>query len=268
MHTQYISDIHLEFKPISIIPKLLKDIKANVLILAGDICAINVKDDYEKFIALLKYYCPKYNYIIHVAGNHEYYTTVKPVKKSDCMDAVNRKFKALNKDFPNYIYLNCDAVTLNINNKPYIFIGATLWTKIQPSDWSYVEQSMNDYSCIFLNRGDKIITFNVADMQKLHSKHKLFIKKAVDRATVLKIPTIVITHHKPIEDTPECNKNKLTQAYESDITTLFKPPVKLSIHGHTHTHFLKKIHGITYASNPLGYNYQRCGFKSDLSITI
>lgn len=268
LKVQYCSDSHLEFKSSDIVPKLLKNINADVLILAGDICAINTPEDYDKFIALLTHYCPKYKHILHVAGNHEYYTTTTPVNKSDCMDAVNRKFKSLKKTFPNYTYLNCDAVTLQINNKSYMFIGATLWTKIQNVDWSYVENRMNDYSCIYLNRGDQIIKWNVEDMQKLHAKHKIFIKKAIDHAASLNIPTILITHHKPLEDTTEYDKNKLTQAYETEIRPLLKSPVKLCIWGHTHTHYLKKINGIIYTSNPIGYKFQHCGFKTDLGITI
>lgn len=265
---QYSSDLHQEFKSADVIPSLLKNINADVLVLAGDICAINTKEDFVKFIALLQYYCPKYKYIIHVAGNHEFYTTTKPVTKMDCMDAVHRKFKALRKNFSNYLYLNCDAVTLQVNNKPYTFIGATLWSKIQPSDWEYVEQNMNDYNCIFINRNNKPVRFTVSEMQKLHAKHKLFIKKAVERAATQNITTIVVTHHKSVEDTPDCSKTKLTQAYETDITYLHKPPVKLVLWGHTHKHYLKSIHGILYASNPKGYPGQHCGFKPDYGITI
>ena len=268
MIVQYISDIHQEFKNADIVPKLLKNIGADVLVLAGDICAINLQEDLEKFISLLAFYCPRNKYIIHVAGNHEYYTTAPQATKNDCMDAVNRKFKALNKQFPNYLYLNCDAVTLTINDKPYMFIGATLWTKVQTSDLEFVQGAMNDYNFIYLNRGGIPTKFNVEEMQKLHLKHRYFIKKAIDHAATQDIPVIVVTHHKSVADTPEQKKTRLTQAYETDITHLYKHPVKVVIWGHTHIHYMNINNNITYASNPKGYPSQHCGFKPDVGIRI
>lgn len=261
---QYISDIHLEFRSIEQVPKLLKNVGADILVLAGDICAINIKEDYIKFIALLAHYSKKYLYILHVAGNHEYYTTARPVIRNDCIDGVNKKLKALTSIFPNYIFLNCDTVTLKINNKPYMFIGATLWTKVHLKDHVAVEARMNDYNYIFTNVGDNIHKFTVADMQILHRKHLLFIKKAVIIAASVKIPTILITHHKSIGDIVATSSDPITQAYETDITDIIHNPVKLVIWGHTHVSYSKIIKNIKFVSNPKGYPNQRTGFSSTL----
>lgn len=266
---QYASDIHLEFiKSIEQIPKILKNINADVLVLAGDISAISSKEDYDKFIMLLAYYCPKYKYVIHISGNHEYYVTHTPVTKDDCMNTIHRKFKTMNKQFPNYLYLNCEAVTLQINGNPYCFIGATLWSKVKQENYAEIQSSMNDYLNIYINRSDKVVKFTIEVMQQLHNKHRLFIKKAIERSDNLKIPAILITHHKSVGDTPTDKQTKFTQAYETDITNLLKPIVKLCIWGHTHVHYNKEINGIKFVSNPLGYPRQRTGFKSDCFITI
>lgn len=267
MIVQYISDIHEEFKSIDIVPKLLKNISADVLILAGDICAINIKEDFEKFIALLKYYCPKYKYIIHVAGNHEFYTTRTPVTKADCMDAVHRKFKALNKHFPNYLYLNCDTATLRINDKPYMFIGCTLWTKVQRANWEEVELQMNDYNHIYINKNITIDKLTVSDMQKLHAKHRLFIKKSIQQADTFGVSAILVTHHRPILDIGG-HKDVLDQAYKVDMSDIIRPPVELSVSGHVHQFNDRVLNGVRYVTNPSGYPYQRTGFKANFGITI
>lgn len=256
----------LEFKSIDIIPRLLKNINADVLVLAGDICAINTKEDYDKFVALLRYYCPKYKYVVHVSGNHEFYTTTKPVTKLDCMDAVHRKFKALNKNFKNYLYLNCDTVTLQINDKAYMFIGCTLWTKVKPKDQEEVESQMNDYNCIFVNKGGNISKLTINDMQKIHMRHRLFIKKSIEQATLLKTPAILVTHHRPLAEAT--HNDPTDQAYTVDLSDVIKKPIVLSISGHVH-HFMDKIiNDVRYVTNPSGYPRQRTGFRSDYSITL
>lgn len=265
---QYCSDLHLEFKPITQIPKLVKNVGADILVLAGDISAIDSTRDYDKFVALITYYSKKYKYIIHISGNHEMYCTTKQVRKEHCVDEVHKKFKALMKLITNYIYLNCDIVTLTINNKPYMFAGATLWTKINPTDAEYVQKSMNDYSSIYLydNALDKIEKYTVEHMQKAHSKHVAFFKRAIKKATEAKLPLVIITHHKPIFE--GSTTNRLKQAYEVDMSKILKRPVVLAIHGHTHEHYDKTINGIRYVSNPKGYPSQHCNYKDDIYVSI
>lgn len=266
MLVQYSSDLHIEFLSIDQIPKLFKNIGADVLVLAGDICAISNASDCAKFLAMLTYYTPKYKYVLMVAGNHEYYCTGVPTK-DDCMDAVNRKLKSLNKMYTNFTYLNCDIVTLQINKKPYVFIGATLWTKICIADRAAVQSKMNDYECIYTCKATGIEKFTVADMQKLHAKHVAFLKKTL-LTLDKKIPTVLITHHKPVGDTIGVKKTVLTQAYECDITDIVCAPVKVAIYGHTHVKYDKTINGIRYLSNPRGYPEQRTKYENNGCVTI
>lgn len=263
---QYCSDLHLEFRDIVEIPKLLKNIDADVLILAGDISAINDKEDYNKFITFLTHYYPKYKYILHICGNHEFYSIAAQPQKSHCMDMVHKKLKHLNKTYPNYLYLNCDTVTLNINNSKYMFIGATLWTKIPLEKYDTIQNSMNDYNYIYINKNE-IVKFTVQEMQRLHNKHYMFIKKNIEIANNLNIPSILITHHKPISDETSYQSD-INYAYESDITKIIKPIVKLVIYGHTHKHYNKIHNGILFVSNPKGYVGQHTIFKPDLAITL
>lgn len=267
MLVQYSSDLHIEFLTAEQIPKLFKNIGADVLVLAGDICAINNPTDYDKFIVMLNYYTPKYEYVLMIAGNHEYYCTGTP-SKDTCMDAVNRRLKALSKTYTNYIYLNCDTVTLTIKKKSYTFIGATLWTKVCIADRLTVQDKMNDYECIYTCKPSGIAKFTVADMQKLHAKHVLFIKKTLSELKGKKTSVVLITHHKPVGDTTDEKKTVLTQAYECDITDLIVSPIKIAIYGHTHVKYDKVINGVRYLSNPRGYPSQRTKYDNDGCIEI
>lgn len=267
---QFVSDIHIEFLSKDKIPRLLKNVGADVLILAGDICAMGNAEDYEKFIAFLDYYCPKYKYLVMVAGNHAYYINKNPksVTKEDTMPAINKRLKDLRKKYTNYYYLDCNTVELNINGKTINFIGASLWTYIKPEDRNKIQHMMNDYQNIYLIHNDEPDKFQVEDMQRLHKKHLAFIKRAVKAAKEKNIASILITHHKPIEDTPEDKKSIYTQAYETDITKFITKPIKYAIHGHTHNSYSKMINGVNYLSNPKGYPNERTGFKDDLFIEI
>lgn len=265
---QFCSDLHLEFRTLYEIPKMLKNINADVLLLCGDIVTVNDKEDFDKFIKFLEYYSPRYKWILGVCGNHEsYYISKSPPLKSHCMDMVHKKLKLLNKTFSNYLYLNCDTITLTINNSQYMFIGATLWTKIPPEKYEKIQNTMNDYESIFINKNNEVTKFSVEYMQRLHNKHYTFIKKSIDAATKLNIPTILMTHHKPISD-ENSRQTEFTIAYEVDITKIIKPIVKLAIHGHTHKHYNKVHNGTQYVSNPKGYPNQHTGFKPDLAITL
>lgn len=273
MIVQYASDIHQEFKSADIIPKLFKNIKADVLVLAGDICAMNKEEHFRKFVALITYYSPRYKYIFHVAGNHEYYAlddneNPKAADAADCMDAINRKLKALNKQVKNYLYLNCDTVTVNINGAPYTFIGATLWTKVSKKEWKDAEDRMNDYVYIHVNKKGTIRPFSIEDMQGLHAKHRLFIKKALLDSENQGIPTVLITHHKPISDTPAEKVTEYTKMYETEISNIFTPNLKAVIWGHTHKHHYSNENGVILTSNPKGYPSQHCGYRHDFGITL
>jgi predicted phosphodiesterase len=265
---QYVSDLHLEFRCLTEIPKLLKNIGADVLCLAGDIVTVNDKEDFNKFVKFLEYYSPKYLYLVMISGNHESYHNDKsqPIK-ANCMDMVHKKLKLLNKTFPNYLYLNCDTVTLTINNSQYMFIGCTLWTKVPPEKYEMIESRMNDYSHVYVNKNNEVVKFDISEMQRLHNRHFMFIKRSVEIATKLNIPSILMTHHKPITDA-DSRQSELTCAYESDITKIIKPIVKLAVHGHTHKHYNKEYNKTLYVSNPRGYPSQRTMFKPDLAITL
>lgn len=262
----YLSDVHLEFRG-NKFTNIIK-MKTDILCLAGDICACGNKEDFSYFMNFLKFICPQYKYVIHVAGNHEYYTAgEKKITKWHTMQGVNARLKSIEKIISNYIYLDCQAVTLTINARPYVFIGATLWAHVDKKNYEDIQNRMNDYAYIYQWKNNKAVRLTVQEMQKIHHRHIEFLASAINKFKGL--PCIVITHHKPVGDTVD--KDVLTQAYETDITPIIGmrgSTVKYAIHGHTHKHYNKSINGIRYLSNPKGYVGQHTKFIDNVSIKI
>jgi len=267
---QYCSDLHLEFRNKIKIPKVIKQTNADILILAGDICAMAIDEDFSKFIVFLDIFASKYKYLLHVSGNHEMYanTNEKLITNENTINSVVKKLKNLRKTYPNYLFLDCDSIVLNINNKQYNFIGATLWTFVKPADREKIQTMMNDYSSIYIEGHETPVKLNIEEMIKMHKKHKAFIVRAVKKAKDLNHPTILITHHKPITDTLEKDITLFTQAYEIDMTSIITAPIIVSFSGHSHHMLQKIVNNVLYLSNPLGYPGEKTGFKSDHTITL
>jgi predicted phosphohydrolase len=262
----YLSDLHLEFRGKNF-TNIIK-MKTDILCLAGDICACGNKEDFDNFIEFLKFICPSYKYVIHVAGNHEYYAAGETkITKWHTMQGVGARLKSIEKIIPNYIYLDCQAVSLKINSKPCVFIGATLWARVDKKDYDEVRRRMNDYNYIYQWKNGKVVNLTIQDMQRIHVKHVKFLEAAISKFRGL--PCVVITHHKPVGDST--NKDVLTQAYETDITDIISmdgSTVKYAIHGHTHLHYNKLIKGVRYLSNPKGYIGQHTKFVDDIHVKL
>ncbi len=262
----YISDLHIEFRGKKFM-NIVK-MKTDVLCLAGDICACGNKKDYENFLRFLKMICSNYKYVIHVAGNHEYYTAGESkITKWHTMQGINARLKSIEKIIPNYIYLDCQSVILKINGSSYVFIGATLWAHVNKNNYEEIEKRMNDYNYIYIWKDGKPVKLTIQDMQKLHAKHTKFLASAIHKFKGM--PCIVVTHHKPVRDSINCDV--ITQAYETDITDIIGmegSTVKYAIHGHTHSHYSKIIKGIHYLSNPKGYIGEHTKFIDNISIKV
>lgn len=262
----FVSDMHLEFR-LNKFTNIIK-MQTDILCLVGDICACGTDEDFNILKEFLTYICPKYKYVIHIAGNHEFYTDGENISKQSCMSEINKKLKRLEKTFRNYIYLNCQAVTLTVNNKKCVFIGATLWTHIDQKDYAMIQGRMNDYDVIYVWRDNKPVKLTVPEMQKIHKRHLAFVKSAIIKYKGL--PCVLLTHHKPIADSDDPGRDTIS-AYETDITDIVGMPgssVKYAIHGHTHKHYNKLIKGVRYLSNPKGYIYQKTLYKDDISISL
>jgi predicted phosphodiesterase len=265
---QIASDLHLEFRGENF-KNLIKP-SAPILFLLGDISACGMPMPWETYKKFIKFISPKYKYIFHVPGNHEYYTSNVNITPSDTISGIDNKIKTFAKTIPNLYFLNNNSVRLLIDGKKYVFIGSTLWTSVRKQDYKYIQSSMNDYSNIHVNNeitdskqtSAKLTRkFNINDMQQLHTKSVKYISNIIKKSK-LDENIIILTHHKPIR-TLDLEQDRISQAYETDLTnSIIKFPVKLACYGHTHVKFDKIINGVRCFSNPKGYPNQRTDFNN------
>lgn len=293
MKIQIVSDLHLEFRDKDISNILVPS--APILCMVGDICVCGSTVDFNKFINFLKYYIFKFQHIIHVSGNHEYYTATNATAKEimhNTIPEIDKKLRLLTKEYPNYHYLNNNIWSyLSPKNKHnYVFVGTTLWTHIpnkmittnekkgtKESIASLIEKQMNDYNYIYVpikDRFDKwhYRNYTVSDMQKKHTVAFRFIKKVIADVKKNKSANttyILLTHHKPLFDRKTDKQDEHTYAYESDLAKeILVEPFILAAHGHTHVHYDRRVNGVRVVSNPKGYIDEKTNFNDKFTVQI
>ena len=269
---QIVSDTHLEFRGNNF-KNLIKP-SAPILLLLGDICVCGSKDDWEIYQNFITFLAPQFQYIFHIPGNHEYYTSNKNITICDTIPYINNKIRKFTKTFNNVFFLNNDTTRLKINKKVYVFIGTTLWSGVALNNHKMIQSYMNDYNNIhYPNKGSKCdekLTrkFNITDMSKLHIKAVKYIKNAL-KNTKPNETVILLTHHKPYRTKPITDV--LSQAYETDLfPTIIQPQsnFKLIAYGHTHTAVNHTIDNVKIVSNPKGYPSERTGYLNNFTVMV
>lgn len=240
------SDIHLEFGTIS----LTNDENADVLVLAGDICAVsNVLDvndtgndkknkKSKKIHTFFQECCARFPEVILVAGNHEYYN-------SDFHQTIGT-LRKLFSYLTNLHILDCEMYTLG----DVRFIGGTFWTDMDRSNpmlLMNIKKAMSDFRCIengmrkisYVDRvavlneigipmfkeglavtksvsRERNSLFTPEDSVEQHMKMKEYIRNVVDSTKVLQMNTkklVVISHHAP-------STQSIAAKYSSDPTKM------------------------------------------------
>ena len=293
MKIQIVSDLHLEFRGRDIEKLIIPS--APILCMVGDICVCGSVVDYNKFINFLKYYTTKFAHILHVSGNHEYYTANNATGKDiikNTIPEIDKKLRVLTKDFINYHYLNNNIwqYTSEKNKQKYIFVGSTLWTHIpnriittdekkgtKEKLSNLIENMMNDYNFIYVPTKDQLgksyyRNYTVSDMQRKFNTSLKFIKKTIAEANRIKSVNttyILLTHHKPLFDKNTDMNDIHTYAYESDLAKeIIVAPFSVAAYGHTHKVYDKRINGVRVVSNPKGYLDERTNFNDKFTVNI
>lgn len=296
MKIQIVSDLHLEFRGKDIYSILVPS--APILCMVGDICVCGAATDFRKFIHFLKYFTTKFEAIIHVAGNHEYYTAHNAQTKelmANTIPEIDKRLRLLTKYFPNYHYLNNTTWTYESarTKRKYVFVGTTLWSHIPKKKIiidakknttanlaDLIQKRMNDYNYIYVpcklpNGMISCRKYCVADMQRKHRAAVLFLRRIIAQAkavcTKSKPPPIFIllTHHKPLFDRATDQQDEYTYAYESDLANvILTAPFSVAAHGHTHQHYDKRINGVRVVSNPKGYIGEGTAFNDKFTINV
>ena len=249
------SDLHIEFGDI-ILDNIVT--KADVLVLAGDICMLKDLDKEsergERTRNFFKRVSLAFPRILYVMGNHEHYAGDFAKGRQRFEDFCSAHI------ITNITLLEKDTVRID----GYEFIGGTLWTDFNDMD-SYTmfnaEQAMNDYRSV-KNTNDTVSwKFLPKHALKDHCDMRGYLQTCMDNykhagRTDNKI--VVITHHAP-------SPGSIHEKYKHDTLMngnfysnmdefiLNNPQIQLWIHGHMHDPFDYGIGGTRVFCNPRGY---------------
>ena len=274
MKFQYLSDLHLEF------PSNKKWVKKNIkpigdyLLIAGDTGYLtNSRKNhiYENYCdSFLKYCSDNWKQTILIPGNHEYYGKFPLyISKNDYEIASITSVKI----HPNVTLLNNDIFDIEGDEYDIRVFGATLWSYINPEEFSEIWSCMNDYRMCEYKEGEKLNPGHTIfehlktyrELQSLKYKsqfkyhyYKILNKNGKEDLKVIKKPLkhIIMTHHGcHLNCIAECYRSSnINSAYTSDLSNLIdeiKPDAW--IYGHTHQTKSFEHNDVKIVENSLGY---------------
>ena len=138
LRLQIVSDLHLEFlsqdQVVEVADRVSYRTSAEVLLLAGDICSLS-NNSVNNLYTFLDFVNTRYNYILYVLGNHEYYGTSR--------EEVSNVTRKIVGKIPNIFILENSSITIN----NVTFYGTTLWFEETVEAGMY-RHYLNDYRCI------------------------------------------------------------------------------------------------------------------------
>ena len=240
MRFQLVSDLHLDIHKDNgaAFISTLNSAFCEYLVIAGDLCESACWHEHTNLLADI---CSRFDRVIYVLGNHEYY--------KGSMPDVHWRFKLLEKKFSN---LHClENETLEIEGIK--FAGTTLWFPYDPMNFAH-EKYMNDFWEIKDFR-DKVYEWN------RYAKEFLFSCDA----------DVWITHH-----LPHCQSidriyhgNNLNRFFLSEIGEMIlnKEP-QVVVHGHTHIPCHYRLGYTRIHCNPMGYPGENKRVYSPMTIEV
>lgn len=254
LQLQIVSDLHLEFREVNQITKLIQPV-AKILILAGDICPLTNVEDIGKMKILIEWASLHYEKVIHVLGNHEFYST----EEHRTINQVFYAARNLMKLYPKYMFLNNSSIRI----QNYVIYGTTLWTNIPESLHKQIILEVNDYRYIYTAPNKRLTPDLVS---RVHKRSVDMLVAAMLEADKAKLKMIVISHHKPYISTPMIEARNF--AYQADLAYLMGGVIKLWCYGHTHKKDNTRIGTTMVYSNPKGYPYEKMAFNRNEVIAV
>ena len=247
------SDIHLEFGDLPI----KNTEKADVLVLAGDICVAEdfFKDELRtRYLKFFEQCSQEFNHVIYIMGNHEHY--------SGDIDNSIHILKKISGEYPNIQVLENE--TLEVDD--IVFVCQTLWTDLNNNDTNTkfkLRHYMNDYRIIQILHDNETLLSTLSPDDTL-SIHKKSVDNIVNVAkNNLNKKVVVVGHHAPSHRSVKPRYEldyEINGGYRSNLDWIMDQNrnIKLWIHGHTHHEFDYVIGDTRVVCNPRGYvNYER-----------
>jgi UDP-2,3-diacylglucosamine pyrophosphatase LpxH len=282
-----LSDLHVEFyaspkylqaKLNKLYPTVDED---EILIIAGDLGVAGTGKKGEmlnpEYQSMLEYFAKKWNTVILVPGNHEYYDRSRIVLLEDVDAMIEKECKKLGITFLNKNYIMIkgleDLGKSPKNSESYMILGCTLWSEATKEAY----KGMNDKLKAILNHDELL---------KVHFDHYEWLKTHLQKCKEKGLKAIVITHHlplmelthpkylhpkyKPLNSAYASKLNDLFEYYSNEIQSNFSKPcldqsntiqsntiqsntIRLWVCGHTHEKTEKQLYGVDFLINPMGY---------------
>lgn len=279
MKIKVVSDLHLEFGPITI-----ENNGADVLILSGDICVahdLGLRDSQnimgegtksKKYYSFFEACCNSFPHVIYVAGNHEHYHG----DYATTLTTLRERLSHLN----NLYILDKEVRVID----DVVFVGGTLWTdmnKRDPNTMYAVRSMMNDYRLVENTNTmvsyrtyetdptdptkEKVVfrqrtgMFSPEDSVADHENTLTVINQALQDFPEPDRKFVVVGHHAPSKQSTKPryqNDVLMNGAYSSNLTEIMldNPRIKLWTHGHTHHNFDYMVGSTRIVCNPRGYD--------------
>ena len=242
MRLQIFSDFHIEFG--TDVWKYVTP-QAPVAVVAGDIDARN-------FVETLNNISLKFEKVIALAGNHDFYG--KDINWMKDIQGLADNVSLLNPGTVEY-----EGVT---------FIGSTMWSDCNKNDWLCVNsaaRNVNDFRLI----KNGLARFNVPDMIDLHLSEVEYMAHAFNENKGKKI--VAVTHFLPSYAMvhPQWGTiDPMNHYFAASCDDLvLDSGASLWIAGHTHNFIDVMIGDVRCVANPIGYPGERRDFK-DLIIEV
>lgn len=235
-----VSDVHMEFGVnAEHFVGSLGD--ADVCVIAGDLCLGRFM---SQVAGNLRPFSERYEQVIYVPGNHEYYSG-KVHEVDNCLEVACREFRNVHLLRPGspLVY------------KGQRFIGGTMWFPDGPENW-LGRQLVNDF--------DMIQNF-VPWVYQQNSIFRGMLKNE------LSPDAVVISHHLPSEKSVARQylgqKSNLFFVSNQEADISIQQP-KLWIHGHTHEPCDYRLGDTRVVCNPGGYPYEKKPFNPNMIVEI
>lgn len=282
---QYASDLHLESiqHDTRIEDILTVDGHIDILVLAGDICSCGDELEFELFKLFIEYYHVHYTLVVHVAGNHEYYSSVR-----EPMDVIRRKLHQLEEVYPNYKFLDNSSILFTKDEHTLRIVGSTLWSNIPVWYRDELQDRLNDHVFIWTRSTTRL---TMKHRQHLYVQCKQYLKQVLAGSVnaqpeivqsliprtkfvqchIPRTKFVLVTHHQVNWDEPRDTHRYdrvMNWAFQNKLEELLVSPVILAIHGHTHIAYDKYINGVHVVSNPHGYPSEQLDFCKYKILTI
>jgi predicted phosphodiesterase len=225
------SDLHIETLSNNLCIDNFVRKSADILILAGDIGRVHKYEQLERF---LKDLCPRFEIVLYVLGNHEYYRVDNIPQKS--MEDILLDVNKIKEQIPNLHILNRNSVII----EDVCVVGCTLWSQAVVDVPPYIvripDMNMFKYNSLFT--------------QDLH-----YIENMVEYCQKKKLKMLMVTHHCPTFSVGrKRNVDKYKSLYYSNLDYLLdNKKIHTWVCGHVHINFDAKMrNGTRLVSNQRG----------------